>query len=71
MTINNIKHSIWNLLFTSIVLMFSIIGLFVIIDSGNIIWIILYSLLFLVFLFYFVPFLVSFLIARRLPLLLQ
>ena len=61
MTINNIKHSIWNLLFTSIVLMFSIIGLFVIIDSGNIIWIILYSLLFLVFLFYFVPFLVSFL----------
>ena len=53
MTINNIKHSIWNCLFTSIVLMFSIIGLFVIIDSGNIIWIILYSLLFLVFLFYF------------------
>lgn len=53
MTINNIKHSIWNCLFTSIVLIFSILGLFVIIDSGNIIGIILYSLLFLVFLFYF------------------
>lgn len=53
MSINNIKHSIWGLLLSAIGLILFSIGLIVMIESKNIIWIIIYSLLFLVFLFYF------------------
>jgi hypothetical protein len=53
MSINNIKHSIWSLLFSAIGLILCSIGLIVMIASIDIIWIILFSLLCLVFLFYF------------------
>lgn len=46
MSINNIKHSIWGLLLSAIGLILFSIGLIVMIESKNIIWIIIYSLLF-------------------------